>query len=902
MALSSGDRLGSYEIVSALGAGGMGEVYRARDLKLGRNVALKVLLPAVASVPDRLSRFDREAKTLASLNHPNIAQIYGLEDGQSGAVLVLELVEGPTLADRLATGPISLDQTLNIAAQIADAIDAAHELGIIHRDLKPANVKVRPDGVVKVLDFGLAKVLEPSESQRELSQSPTMTSPAMTNAGVILGTAAYMSPEQARGQIVDRRADVWAFGCVLYEMLTRRQPFIGHTVTDVIAAIIEREPDWRQLPSTTPVAVRRLLRRCLTKDLRKRLHDMADARLEIEDALAHVNDAPDSVPVVARSPGWKAWPVVLASAAIAAVAVTWLGFQRTRSTATDGSPPDATIERLTFDSGVTRMPALSSDGRLLAYASDRAGNGDLDIWVQQMSGGTPLRLTDDPGDDSAPDFSPDGSQLAFRSERNGGGIYLVPTLGGPARLIAAEGRRPRFSPDGSRVAYWTGQFRGSAASQDSSLYVVDLSGGTPARLLSDFDVAKDPVWTGDGRSLIVSARRQNHSSVSDAFDWWMVPVDGKPPVKTRMFETALLRGVDLGPSRWTADGVLFSFRDDLWKVTVSNEGRVDRPPRRLTLGVGPYVDPTTGPNGEIVFARLVAQRAIERASLSNTAEPAVRLYSDSATTAWRASGTPDGSTIVLEREVGSFREIWIKKTSTGHQELVTRVSSEAQVNATISNDGSRIAYTQGDTQMSGFSGTGYVVEASGGVPRKVCEACELHGFLADNKRVLAQLGDGHAIRVIDSTTGAAHDVVVAENGSRLDRPHASPDDRLLAFRRARGGMSKTFVVPLTSDRPLTAESANAIDEPTITGRPCGWSLDSRTVYLLLDTDGFRCLWGQQVDPARGAPVGKPTAARHFHSTAGMSTSFGNAITSGGFLYEAQNETANLWKLQPTRQR
>jgi dipeptidyl aminopeptidase/acylaminoacyl peptidase len=329
---------------------------------------------------------------------------------------------------------------------------------------------------------------------------------------------------------------------------------------------------------------------------------------------------------------------------------------------------------------------------------------------------------------------------------------------------------------------------------------------------------------------------------------------------------------------------------------LSNAGRLSAPPRRLTLGVGPYVDPATGPSGEVVFARLVTQRVVERASLTNPTETAMRLYADTGSSARRASGTNDGSIIVFEREVGAAREIWIKNTRSGRQELVVRMPTRGLVNATVSSDGARIAYTQDSNVTGGSARTGYVIETSGGVPRKVCDACELHGFLADNQRVLVELTDGHAIRVVDTRTGAARDLVIAENGGRLDRPHASPDDRWVAFRHARGTAGKTVVVRLTSDRPVRADSVEAIDEPTTTGRPGGWSLDSRVVYLLLDADGFRCIWGQRIDPETGTLVGKPFAARHFHTTKDMSTSFGNAITAGGFLYEAADATTNLWKL------
>ena len=291
MSLSVGARLGPYEITGSLGAGGMGEVYRARDTELGREVAVKVLPTAFLQDPERLARFQREAQVLASLNHPSIAAIHGLERSAGVPALVMELVEGETLADRILRGPLPLDEMVQIARQIADALEVAHDRGVVHRDLKPANVKVRPDGTVKVLDFGLAKAIEPEGAGRAPAAaaatiSPTMISPAMTQAGFILGTAAYMAPEQAKGRDVDARADIWAFGCVVFEMLTGRRAFPGDDVTDTLAAVVLRDPDWSVLPSSTPVSIRRLLIRCLRKDPKRRLHHIADARQELEESTA----------------------------------------------------------------------------------------------------------------------------------------------------------------------------------------------------------------------------------------------------------------------------------------------------------------------------------------------------------------------------------------------------------------------------------------------------------------------------------------------------------------------------------------------------------------------------------------------------------------------------------------
>ncbi len=282
MTLASGTKLGPYEILAPLGAGGMGEVYRARDAKLNRDVAIKVLPESVAEDTERLARFQREAQVLASLNHPHIAAIYGLEKSGSIEALVLELVEGETLGDRIAAGSIPMDEALAIARQIAEALEAAHDKGIVHRDLKPANVKLTPEGKVKVLDFGLAKALNADRSSPDMTRSPTITA-AATQAGVVLGTAAYMSPEQARGKAVDKRADIWAFGAVLYEMLAGRKAFEGETVSDVLAAVLRAEIDWAALPKETPSSARRVLRRCLDRDAKTRIHDIADARLDLDE-------------------------------------------------------------------------------------------------------------------------------------------------------------------------------------------------------------------------------------------------------------------------------------------------------------------------------------------------------------------------------------------------------------------------------------------------------------------------------------------------------------------------------------------------------------------------------------------------------------------------------------------
>ena len=372
MALNPGSCLGPYEILSAIGAGGMGQVYRAHDTKLNRDVALKVLPDSIANDPEPLARFTREAQTLASLNHPNIGAIYGIEESSGVRALVMELVEGEDLSQRITKGPIPLDEALPIAKQIAEALEAAHEQGIIHRDLKPANIKVRSDGTVKVLDFGLAKALEPTGVMAvSHSVSPTITTPAMTQAGMILGTAAYMSPEQARGTAVDKRADVWALGAVLWEMLTGKRLFEGATVSDTLAAVLKTEPQWNALAPATPAAIRRLLRRCLEKDRKRRLDSAAAARLEIEDALT-APSALEGVASLATSlalRGRLAWMVAFAVAAVLAAALAIPDVRYLRET----PPSEPVVTRLdvvTPPTGDAFSFALSHDGRQLAFVAN----------------------------------------------------------------------------------------------------------------------------------------------------------------------------------------------------------------------------------------------------------------------------------------------------------------------------------------------------------------------------------------------------------------------------------------------------------------------------------------------------------------------------------------------------
>ena len=534
-----GQTISHYKIIDKLGQGGMGEVYRATDTKLKREVAIKVLPEQFTQDPQRLARFEREAEVLASLDHPNIGQIYGIEDAGQTKALVLQLIEGPTLADKIAQGAIPVEEALKIALQIAEGLEAAHEKGVIHRDLKPANIKVNPEGQVKILDFGLAKALEAEAPDSSLSQSPTLTN-AATQAGVILGTAAYMSPEQAKGKPVDKRADIFAFGAVLYEMLTGKMAFEGEDISDTLASILARDPDWEALPQDTPWRIKELLGDCLQKDSHDRPHDIAHARIQIRKALKEPTaDSPIEVTSTVQPPLWrKAIPWSIAAVVTGALILVLLYFQA----GTESSqvvhfsvlPPEETD----FDSNAGPM-ALSPDGQLLAFVA-RTPEENRMLWVRPLDSGSAQLL---PGteDAFAPFWSPDSRSLGFfaagklkKIDASGGsletlnssvslgfggtwnqdGIILFsPARGAGIQRVSSTGKDgipvtspseslnefmhmwPSFLPDGNHFLYVA---RTSSSDKMDQVYVSSLDGINPTPL---FTASSNVIYAAPGYLL-----------------------------------------------------------------------------------------------------------------------------------------------------------------------------------------------------------------------------------------------------------------------------------------------------------------------------------------------------------------------------------------------------------------
>jgi serine/threonine-protein kinase len=616
MPLSDGTRLGSYQILSALGAGGMGEVYRARDTRLDRDVAIKILPEAFAADAERVSRFQREARVLASLNHPHIAVIYGLEDAAGVTALVMELVEGEDLAERLSRGAVPLDEALPIAMQIAEALEAAHEQGIIHRDLKPANVKVRSDGTVKVLDFGLAKAFTPTGSPRSnATMSPTISMHA-TQAGVLLGTAAYMPPEQAKGKSVDKRADLWSFGCVLYEMLAGHRPFVGETISDVLAKIIERDPDWNALPAKTPRSLRTLLRRCLEKDPRRRLDSAAVARLDIEEASttpATPGSAVSDVNRDARAARWPPW----ASVAVPVLAALVTGLTTWTVTRPTAAPSPAVnrfaitlppAQPLAFSIN-DRDFAIAQDGTRLVYtAGDQAQLMVRDfnqLEAVPLSGLVNAR---------APFLSPDGRWIGF-FDRLDEGYTTGNVPRGALRKVSTHGGAPISIGQltgGSRGASWTPDDSIVFATSDPStgLLRVRAGGGepeiltTPDRAKGEFDHYFPSVLPG-GRSVLFTIIRRDAENRDDQ-DRQVAVVDLKSgQTRTLIRPGSQAEYVDTGHLVYTDRGALWAVRFDVRTMTVIGDP-VPLTERVFTLGAAGF---TLSRRGTLVYVPVTDLRS-----------------------------------------------------------------------------------------------------------------------------------------------------------------------------------------------------------------------------------------------------------------------------------------------------
>jgi serine/threonine protein kinase len=799
LALAPGTRLGPYEVIAQIGAGGMGEVYRAHDTKLNRDIALKILPDSFALDPERLARFRREAQVLASLNHPHIAAIYGFEDSGSTHALVLELVEGPTLANRIAKGPIPLDEALPIAKQIAEALEAAHEQGIIHRDLKPANIKLRDDGTVKVLDFGLAKALEPTSAiSPALTASPTITTPAqMTGVGMILGTAAYMAPEQAKGRPADKRSDIWAFGCVLFEMLTGRRAFEGEDVSDTLAAVLRGEPAWATLPASLPTAIQTLIRRCLVKDPRQRLQAVGEARIAIERHL--VDPGPEqSAPTVRPRHPWV-WPAIAAIGLLVAfVALGWTGIR-----------PRPSLQVIRFEihapEGSTLppgTPAFSPDGRSLAYTvtgPDRV----IRLHVRSLNATQSRAL---PGTENAmhPFWSADGRSLAFA------------TIGGaPSQLrridLASGALHTVASINGPWHGTWNQEgtilFLSTAL---NSINQMSADGGPPTVVAVPDEKRGEggigfPHFLSDGKRFLSRVTSRDDRGSIELFTLGsserkvVVPDNRSAPIvaRTPVGKTYVLymRESDLFAQEFDepSGNVLGN-----GVVVVNNIGRVANPDDLPTVGVSSTgmlaYQTDLGTLGELVWYDRSGQRVRELPPVAIGESPVL---------------SPDGQFAAVQKRSATAIDIWLADLVRGS---ATRLTFSGNSTApSWSPDGRRLAYwVRAGQAKAGIyemnvndNGQELLLTPKGGSPLS---------WSSDGKYLLYRALDaGRARLFLLSLTGARQSVPVASVNGASNSGAISPDGRSIAFSSNESGRSEVYVQqmpPATSRRPVSVNGGS----------------------------------------------------------------------------------------------
>jgi len=830
MTLALGSQLGVYEVTALIGRGGMGAVYRAHDRRLDRDVAIKVLPELLPADPDRAARFEREARVLASLNHPHIGAIYGLEEATGPeqttvTALVLELVDGPTLADRLAGGPLPLAEALRIARHIADALEAAHERGIVHRDLKPANIKLTPEGSAKVLDFGLAKLVGGHDD--DLTQSRTVTT-AGTHAGLILGTPGYMSPEQARGQATDKRTDIWSFGAVLYEMLTGRAAFPGQTLSDTIAAVLSLEPDLSALPEATPAPVRTLLQRCLEKDPRQRLRDIGDARIELDTVIVSRTPSPkekESAEEERRARKLRTWlrGLAFAGSLVAAVALTFTAatWLRPRAEAPAGTVRMTAL--LPPGVGVTRGPgmllslALSPDGRTLVIAGTDANGQRLYERMLDRLEATPLAGTEGA---LSPFFSPDGAWIGFFADRR---LKRVPAGGGAAVEIAAA---PGF-PAG---ASWGIDDRIVFAGFQTPLRVVDARGGTP----------DDLTTVGPGLSHLYPEVLPDGRTVLFNEGSWIHALD----LATRRRTDRLVEGVG---ARYAASGHLVLSRGTTLLAAPFDSTRLKLTGSVVPVVEGVEIDRAAGGASHVAVSRIgtLAYLPAARAHALVLVEPdgTERVLSQHPLLE-NPRFSPNGRQLVVAatRRAGERPELWIYDLESAAPAF--RLTSDGARAPVWTPDGASVTYSHPvPSERSGI----YTRSADGrGDARLIVRLPNFHWLVGWTPKRTLLYG------MIEDTPddGAPRSSILAIEDSRSRHVvgpgqtwggRLSPDGRWLSYYARDSGYFEIYVTPFpnTGTRSLIAEGTDA-----------AWSPDGSEIYY---RNGSR-LMAARIDMASGVRV------------------------------------------------
>ncbi|MCJ7612976.1 MAG: serine/threonine-protein kinase [Candidatus Aminicenantes bacterium] len=894
-----GRSLAHYSIIEKLGEGGMGAVYKARDERLDRFVALKILPAEKMADPERRRRFAQEAKSASALNHPNIVTIYDIGQEDDVHFIAMEYVAGRTLTELIGPNGLPLKEALDFAIQIADGLGKAHAAGIIHRDLKPSNIMVTPDGLAKILDFGLAKLVEKVERPGDIAVTMTLARAPVTEEGMILGTIAYMSPEQAAGKSVDARSDIFSFGSVLYEMLTGRRAFEGETKATTMAAVIALDPASPSgISPSLPAGVEQVVMRCLRKDPQRRWQNISDLKVALQDMKKESESDKLSVMAAAPSQARRKPRLVPALAALGVLAaggvIAWLVLKPAPG------PVMVQPERITFESGGAFNPAISPDGKLIAYSSER--NGNMDIYVRQLSGQQTLRRTEHPSPDWFPCFSPDGSKIVFWSERDGGGLYIFEALAGTERRIAEGGRLPAFSPDGSTILYLVASATGWA-----KMFMVPAAGGVPSPFQPEFVVLRkggshsSPLWSPDGKNIFFDGVQPGDP---DGPGWWLAPVAGGPAVRINPPQFTY-PGATRVVMAWWNDHIYYTEGTSvaamsLYRVPLSGGSRPAAGPPQLIASLPAMLwGLSISSDGRMVFSTLSLTPNIWsvplRSSDGTASGPPEPVTSDS-TGKWDVAVSADGSTLAWTAYSPQRTEIRVRKTATGHEESIVCSNATTNVFPRLSPDGSRLAYSD----MVGGKWTSCVTENSA-APQPVSTDFVIVGFFHRTRDVLVDVG----MQLVRLDTAGSRRSTILDTTGAGDGPWEAalaPSDRRVAFTtRARTDGTAGLYLAKVGDQPSAvgtwtklAEDRNYIGSPA-------WSSDGKILYYGSKRDDFICVWGQRITDD-GKPSGEPFAAFHNHTSPDMKFyGVSRMVAAPGRLYMVLGEVkGDLWSLKLPR--